>query len=116
MVQKVGTRLKCYTECTRWVEKQDFKLELIDYQPGEEAGIKDVTFEIRGDYSFGLLKSEAGVHRMVRLSPFDSNNRRHTSFASVFIYPSADDNIDIQIEQSDIGIDAYGLVAQAGNT
>ena len=105
-----------YRMYTRWVEKQDFKLELIDYQPGEEAGIKDVTFEIKGDYSFGLLKSEAGVHRMVRLSPFDSNNRRHTSFASVFIYPSADDNIDIQIEQSDIRIDTHGLVAQAGNT
>ena len=103
-----------YRMYTRWVEKQDFKLELIDYQPGEEAGIKDVTFEIKGDYSFGLLKSEAGVHRMVRLSPFDSNNRRHTSFASVFIYPSADDNIDIQIEQSDIRIDTYRASGAGG--
>ena len=99
---------------TRWVEKKEFKLEIIDYQPGEEAGIKDVTFEIKGDYSFGLLKSEAGVHRMVRLSPFDSNNRRHTSFASVFIYPSADDNIDIQIEQSDIRIDTYRASGAGG--
>ena len=99
---------------TRWVEKQEFKLEIIDYQPGEEAGIKDVTFEIKGDYSFGLLKSEAGVHRLVRLSPFDSNNRRHTSFASVFIYPSADDNIDIQIEQSDIRIDTYRASGAGG--
>ena len=99
---------------TRWVEKQEFKLEIIDYQPGEEAGIKDVTFEIKGDYSFGLLKSEAGVHRMVRLSPFDSNNRRHTSFASVFIYPSAEDNIDIQIEQSDIRIDTYRASGAGG--
>lgn len=99
---------------TRWVEKQEFKLEIIDYQPGEEAGIKDVTFEIKGDYSFGLLKSEAGVHRMVRLSPFDSNNRRHTSFASVFIYPSADDNIDIKIEQSDIRIDTYRASGAGG--
>ena len=99
---------------TRWVEKQEFKLEIIDYQPGEEAGIKDVTFEIKGDYSFGLLKSEAGVHRMVRLSPFDSNNRRHTSFASVFIYPSADDNIDIRIEQSDIRIDTYRASGAGG--
>ena len=99
---------------TRWVEKQEFKLEIIDYQPGEEAGIKDVTFEIKGDYSFGLLKSEAGVHRMVRLSPFDSNNRRHTSFASVFIYPSADDNIDIQIEHSDIRIDTYRASGAGG--
>ena len=103
-----------YRMYTRWVEKQDFKLELIDYQPGEEAGIKDVTFEIKGDYSFGLLKSEAGVHRMVRLSPFDSNNRRHTSFASVFIYPSADDNIDIQIEQSDLRIDTYRASGAGG--
>ena len=103
-----------YRMYTRWVEKQEFKLELIDYQPGEEAGIKDVTFEIKGDYSFGLLKSEAGVHRMVRLSPFDSNNRRHTSFASVFIYPSADDNIDIQIEQSDIRIDTYRASGAGG--
>ena len=103
-----------YRMYTRWVEKQDFKLELIDYQPGEEAGIKDVTFEIKGEYSFGLLKSEAGVHRMVRLSPFDSNNRRHTSFASVFIYPSADDNIDIQIEQSDIRIDTYRASGAGG--
>ena len=99
---------------TRWVEKKEFKLEIIDYQPGEEAGIKDVTFEIKGDYSFGLLKSEAGVHRMVRLSPFDSNNRRHTSFASVYIYPSADDNIDIQIEQSDIRIDTYRASGAGG--
>ena len=99
---------------TRWFEKQEFKLEIIDYQPGEEAGIKDVTFEIKGDYSFGLLKSEAGVHRMVRLSPFDSNNRRHTSFASVYIYPSADDNIDIQIEQSDIRIDTYRASGAGG--
>ena len=103
-----------YRMYTRWVEKQAFKLEVIDYQPGDEAGIKDVTFEIKGDYPFGLLKSEAGVHRMVRLSPFDSNNRRHTSFASVFIYPSAIDNIDIQIEQSDIRIDTYRASGAGG--
>ena len=69
-----------YRMYTRWVEKKEFKIETIDYQPGEEAGIKDVTFEVKGDYAFGLLKSEAGVHRLVRISPFDSNNRRHTSF------------------------------------
>ena len=63
----------------RWVEKEELKLEIIDFQPGDEAGIKDVTFEIKGDYAFGLIKGEAGVHRMVRLSPFDTNNRRHTS-------------------------------------
>ena len=94
-----------YRMYSRWVEKQDFKLEVIDYQPGEEAGIKDVTIEIKGDYAYGLLKSEAGVHRMVRLSPFDANNRRHTSFASVFIYPAVEDDIEIDINQTDLRID-----------
>ena len=81
----------------RWIEKEDLKFEIIDFQPGEEAGVKDVTFEVNGDYAFGLLKAEAGVHRMVRLSPFDTNNRRHTSFASVFVYPAVDDDINIEI-------------------
>jgi len=103
-----------YRMYTRWVEKQDFKLEVIDYQPGDEAGIKDVTFEIKGHYAFGLLKSEAGVHRMVRISPFDSNNRRHTSFASVFIYPSVEDDIDIKLDQSDLRIDTYRASGAGG--
>ena len=84
----------------RWIEKEDLKFEIIDFQPGEEAGVKDVTFEVNGDYAFGLLKAEAGVHRMVRLSPFDTNNRRHTSFASVFVYPAVDDDINIEINPS----------------
>tara|TARA_Y100000748_G_scaffold124867_1_gene104789 strand:- start:2146 stop:3021 length:876 start_codon:yes stop_codon:yes gene_type:complete len=103
-----------YRMYTRWVEKQDFKLEVIDYQPGDEAGIKDVTFEIKGHFAFGLLKSEAGVHRMVRISPFDSNNRRHTSFASVFIYPSVEDDIDIKLDQSDLRIDTYRASGAGG--
>ena len=77
-----------YRMYVRWAERSGFSLELIDIQPGDEAGLKEVTFEVKGDYAFGLSKSEGGVHRLVRLSPFDTNNRRHTSFASVFVYPS----------------------------
>ena len=103
-----------YRMYSRWVEKKEFKTDIIDYQPGEEAGIKDVTFEVKGDYAFGLLKSEAGVHRMVRISPFDANNRRHTSFASVFIYPSIEDDIEIQINQTDLRIDTYRASGAGG--
>ena len=98
----------------RWIEKEDLKFEIIDFQPGEEAGVKDVTFEVNGDYAFGLLKAEAGVHRMVRLSPFDTNNRRHTSFASVFVYPSVDDDINIEINPSDLRIDTYRASGAGG--
>ncbi len=98
----------------RWIDKEDYKFEIIDFQPGDEAGIKDVTFEIKGDYAFGLTKTEAGVHRMVRLSPFDTNNRRHTSFASVFVYPAVDDNIDVNIKQSDLRIDTYRASGAGG--
>ena len=98
----------------RWIEKEDFKFEIIDFQPGEEAGVKDVTFEVNGDYAFGLLKAEAGVHRMVRLSPFDTNNRRHTSFASVFVYPAVDDDINIEINPSDLRIDTYRASGAGG--
>ena len=98
----------------RWIEKEDFKFEIIDFQPGEEAGVKDVTFEVNGDYAFGFLKAEAGVHRMVRLSPFDTNNRRHTSFASVFVYPAADDDINIEINPSDLRIDTYRASGAGG--
>ena len=103
-----------YRMYSRWVEKKEFKTDIIDYQPGEEAGIKDVTFEVKGDYAFGLLRSEAGVHRMVRISPFDANNRRHTSFASVFIYPSIEDDIEIQINQTDLRIDTYRASGAGG--
>jgi len=98
----------------RWIEKEDFQIEIIDFQPGDEAGVKDVTFEVKGDYAFGLLKAEAGVHRMVRLSPFDTNNRRHTSFASVFVYPEAHDDINIEINSSDLRIDTYRASGAGG--
>ena len=98
----------------RWIEKEELKFEIIDFQPGEEAGVKDVTFEVKGDYAFGLLKAEAGVHRMVRLSPFDTNNRRHTSFASVFVYPAAHDDINIEINPSDLRIDTYRASGAGG--
>ncbi len=98
----------------RWIEKEDLKFEIMDFQPGEEAGVKDVTFEVKGDYAFGLLKAEAGVHRMVRLSPFDTNNRRHTSFASVFVYPAVDDDINIEINPSDLRIDTYRASGAGG--
>ena len=99
---------------SRWIEQKDFKMTLLDYQPGDEAGIKDVTIEIKGDFAYGLLKAEAGVHRLVRISPFDANSRRHTSFASVFVYPSTDDEIDIEIDSSDLRIDTYRASGAGG--
>ena len=103
-----------YRMYTRWAEKEECKLDIIDFQTGDEAGIKDVTFELKGDYGFGLLKGEAGVHRMVRISPFDSNSRRHTSFASVFVYPAVEDNIEIDINQSELRIDTYRASGAGG--
>ena len=103
-----------YRMYSRWVEKQDYQLDIIDYQPGDEAGIKDITFEIKGDYAFGLIKSEAGVHRMVRISPFDANSKRHTSFASVFVCPAVEDDIEIEINQSDLRIDTYRASGAGG--
>jgi peptide chain release factor 2 len=96
-----------YRLYSRWIERKNFKKIIIDYQPGEEAGIKDITLEIHGDYAYGLLKAEAGVHRLVRISPFDANSRRHTSFASVFVYPLSDEEIEIDIDPSDLRIDTY---------
>ena len=103
-----------YRMYSRWAEKQDFRVDLIDMQPGDEAGIKDVTFEIQGDYAYGLAKAEVGVHRMVRISPFDANNRRHTSFASVFVYPSVNDEIEIEINPTDLRIDTYRASGAGG--
>ena len=103
-----------YRMYSRWIEKKGFKIEVLDVQPGDEAGIKDVTFEIKGDYAYGMTKAEAGVHRMVRISPFDSNSRRHTSFASVFVYPSVDDEIEIEINQQDLRIDTYRASGAGG--
>jgi peptide chain release factor 2 len=98
----------------RWAEKKGFNFSVIDFQSGDEAGIKDVTFEIKGEYAYGLAKAEFGVHRMVRISPFDSNNRRHTSFASVYVYPSVDETIEIDINPSDIRIDTYRASGAGG--
>lgn len=91
----------------RYCERRGFQTELVDYQPGEEAGIKSVTFMARGDYAYGYLKSEHGVHRLVRISPFDANKRRHTSFASVYIYPDIDEEIEVDIQDKDLRIDTY---------
>jgi len=90
-----------------WGEKRGFKITTLDHQPGDGAGIKSVTLEIDGDFAFGYLKGENGVHRLVRISPFDSNKKRHTSFASVFVYPLVDDSIEIEINPADISWDTY---------
>jgi len=91
----------------RWVEQRNFKAELMDYQPGEEAGLKSVTIEVKGEFAYGFLKAESGVHRLVRISPFDANARRHTSFASVHVYPVVQGNLDIEVKDDDIRIDTF---------
>ncbi len=91
----------------RWTERRGFKRELIDYQPGEEAGLKSATFTVIGDYAFGLLSAEAGVHRLVRISPFDQAARRHTSFASVYVWPELPEDVDVEIDEKDLRIDTY---------
>ncbi len=91
----------------RWAEREGFKTSITDEQPGDEAGIKSATIEVQGEYAYGLMQSEVGVHRLVRISPFDSNARRHTSFASVFVYPEIDDEIEIEIRDADLRIDTY---------
>lgn len=91
----------------RWAERHDLKTDVLDLQPGETAGIKSVTIEVTGEYAYGYLKAEIGVHRLVRISPFDSNNRRHTSFASVFVYPEAAGEIEVDIKPEDLRIDTY---------
>jgi peptide chain release factor 2 len=91
----------------RWCERRGFKRELIDYQPGEDAGIKGATFTVAGEYAFGLMSAEAGVHRLVRISPFDQAARRHTSFASVFVYPELPEDVELEIPEKDLRIDTY---------
>ena len=91
----------------KFAERRGFKTEVMDYQPGEEAGIKSATFLLSGDYAFGLMSAEAGVHRLVRISPFDQAARRHTSFASVFVWPELADDVDIEIDEKDLRVDTY---------
>lgn len=98
----------------KWAEQREFKTEIIDYQPGEEAGLKGVTFRVEGEYAYGLLSAEAGVHRLVRISPFDQAARRHTSFASLFVYPEIDENIEVEINEKDLRIDTYRATGAGG--
>ena len=91
----------------RWAERRGYKAEINDYQPGEGAGVKSVTVTISGDYAYGYLRAENGVHRLVRISPFDANKRRHTSFASVFVFPELEDDIKVDIREDDLRIDTY---------
>ena len=98
----------------RWAERQGFQTVLYDYQPGEEAGIKSATFAVNGEYGFGLLTSEIGVHRLVRISPFDQAKRRHTSFASVYVSPEIDDSIEIIIKPEELRVDTYRSSGKGG--
>lgn len=98
----------------RWAQDKGFKVEILDVLPGEEAGIKNVTLTITGSYAYGLLKSEAGVHRLVRISPFDSNARRHTSFTSVFVTPEIDDDFEVVINPADLRIDVFRAGGKGG--
>jgi peptide chain release factor 2 len=98
----------------KWAEQRGFKTEIIDYQPGEEAGLKGVTFRVEGEYAYGLLAAEAGVHRLVRISPFDQAARRHTSFASLFVYPEIDENIEVEILDKDLRVDTYRATGAGG--
>lgn len=99
---------------SRWAEDHHYKLEILDENPGEEAGLKSITFKVMGHQAYGWLKTESGVHRLVRISPFDANARRHTSFASVWVYPVIDESIDIQIEEKDLRIDTYRASGAGG--
>jgi peptide chain release factor 2 len=98
----------------KWAERREFKTEIIDYQPGEEAGIKGVTFKVEGEYAYGLLAAEAGVHRLVRISPFDQAARRHTSFASLFVYPEIDEDIEVEVNEKDLRVDTYRATGAGG--
>ncbi len=103
-----------YRMYTRYCEKKNFKIELLDYQQGEEAGLKSVSFKVKGDYAYGYLKNEKGVHRLVRLSPFDSSNRRHTSFASIDVTPEISKEIKIDLNEKDLKIDVYRSTGAGG--
>ena len=99
---------------TRWAERHGMKVELIDYHAGEQAGIKSATLMIKGENAYGYAKTESGVHRLVRISPYDSNARRHTSFSSVWVYPVVDENIDIEVNESELRIDTYRASGAGG--
>ena len=98
----------------RWAEAHGYKVKLLDESPGEEAGIKSATIEVKGENAYGWLKTESGVHRLVRISPFDSNARRHTSFASVWVYPVVDDNIEIEVNEADCRVDTFRASGAGG--
>jgi len=92
---------------SHWAEKNNYSFNIIDYLPGEEAGIKSVSVEIKGDFAYGMLKSEIGIHRLVRISPFNAQGKRQTSFASVFVYPEFDEDLDVEIDPKDLKIDTF---------
>jgi peptide chain release factor 2 len=98
----------------RWAEKRGYKVEMLEYQAGEQAGIKSATLLVKGENAYGYAKTESGVHRLVRISPYDSSARRHTSFSSVWVYPVIDDDIDIEIKESDLKIDTYRASGAGG--
>jgi peptide chain release factor 2 len=98
----------------RWAEKRSYRTQILDFQPGEEAGIKSATVEMEGEYAFGYARAESGIHRLVRISPFDAAARRHTSFASVFVYPEVGDEIVIDIDEKDLRIDTYRSSGKGG--
>ncbi len=99
---------------TRWAERRGFEVAVLDLQPGEEAGIKSAALEIQGEQAYGYLKAEKGIHRLVRISPFDSQSRRHTSFASVFIYPLVEDDIEVEIDEGDLRVDTFRASGAGG--
>jgi len=98
----------------RYCEKKGFKTEITDYQPGDEAGVKGATFTVSGDYAYGWLRAEMGIHRLVRISPFDANAKRHTSFASVFVFPELPDDIEVEVNEKDLKVDTYRASGAGG--
>lgn len=98
----------------RWAERHNFKVEIMDILPGDEAGIKSVTFSVRGKYAYGYLKGEGGVHRLVRISPFDANKRRHTSFAAVLVYPEIEEDVEVDIKDDDLKVDTFRASGAGG--
>jgi peptide chain release factor 2 len=98
----------------RFCERKGFKTEITDYQPGDEAGVKGVTFTVEGDYAYGWLRAEMGIHRLVRISPFDSSAKRHTSFCSVFVFPELSDEVEVEINDKDLKVDTYRASGAGG--